>query len=373
MIVISAQAFPPRVGGIQNLLAGTARGLAEAGYDILVLADGGKDARRWSSENDLPYAVEWFSGPRPLRRYQKARRVKALVQQGTIEALYTDTWKSLELLPSALPFPVITWAHGNEFPNVGNKVTRIKGAMAKADHILFNSGETRDRARAFTPADVPHSIVNPPIFLPREPSQADADTAAAIWQDHTPRLLCTCRLIDWKGIDRAISAMPCVLAAYPGAKLAIAGTGDDRERLQALAESLNLGQSVAFLGWIEETTKTALQRSADLFLQPGRQVVEEREGYGITYVEAALQGLPTICGNAGGAPEAVIDGETGLVVDATDPETVAEAILSILGDEKRHAAMRDASRAHGNACLWRNRIRDLLAPAGLAPKGDAAL
>ena len=370
MIVISAQAFPPRTGGIQNLLAGTAEYMARAGHEVLVLADGGRGAREWYKTANLPYDVEWFSGPRPIRRRIKARRVMRLAQEGRIEALYADTWKSLEQLGSSLPFPVVTWAHGNEFPNVGDKTERIKAAMGKANHIIFNSQETRSRAESFTPESVPFSIVHPPIFDPVPVANRDDVRVAEIWSDHAPKLLATCRLIDWKGLDQAIASMPEILSVHPDAKLVIAGTGDDLPRLERLVSDLSLKDAVQFLGWIEDSTKTALFQSADLFLQPGRQVVEEREGYGISYVEAALQGLPTICGNAGGAPEAIIDGQTGLVVDATETENVANAVLGILGNRTQHDAMRAASKSHGRACLWRNRIADVLAPSGLKPRVD---
>ncbi|SNY90480.1 phosphatidylinositol alpha-1,6-mannosyltransferase [Cohaesibacter sp. ES.047] len=370
MILITAQAFPPRTGGIQNLLAGTAESIARAGYEVLVLADDGKDARTWAKGANLPYKVEWFSGPRPIRRWRKARRVMQLAKDNSIEGLFADTWKSLELLRPPFPFPIVTWAHGNEFPNVSGKAERIKAALSKADHIVFNSQETKDRAKAFTPETVPSSIVNPPIFEAVEPMAEDEGRVEAIWGSHSPRLLSTCRLIDWKGLDQAIAAMPAILLDHPQAKLAIAGIGNDLDRLQALVKNLDVEDHVEFLGWIEDSTKTALYRSADLFLQPGRQIVEEREGYGITYVEAALQGLPAISGDAGGAPEAIVDGKSGLVVDATVTGNVSEAVLTVLGDKTRHKDMRVAAKAHGTACLWRNRITQILAPFGLEPRAE---
>ncbi|WP_316858423.1 glycosyltransferase [uncultured Cohaesibacter sp.] len=254
----------------------------------------GGDARQWEQSAGLPYKVEWFSGPRPIRRWRKARRIKQLAKEGVIDALYADSWKSVEYLSGKFVFPVISWAHGNEFPNVANKALRIRKAFSKADHILFNSEDTRNRARAFTPETIGYSIVNPPIFKPEEPSRDDLDRTAKIWADHHPRLLSICRLIDWKGLDQAISALAAIRSRYPEAKLVIAGQGNDLDRLKGLAQSLGVSDSVDFIGWVEGGFKTALHRSADLFLQPGRQLVEEREGYGISYVEAALQGLPTI-------------------------------------------------------------------------------
>lgn len=367
MIIISAQAFPPRPGGIQYLLAGTATSIAEAGFEVLVLADGDAEARAWSKETDLPYSVEWFGGPRPIRRWMKARRARHLIEKHDVEALYADSWKSLELLPTSLPCPVVTWAHGNEFGKSGKKADRIRNALAKADHILFVSRETRDRARSVLPEGTDSSIVNPPIFEAIPTQQADRQWAETIWNNANPRLVSMCRLVDLKGIDQSIASMPTILERHPGAKLAIAGEGPGRERYKGMVRSLGLEAHVTFVGWIDGTQKTALLQSADLFLQPGRQVGHEREGYGITYVEAALQGLPTICGDAGGAPEAIIDGKTGLVVDATQTENVANAVLDLLGDAARLESIQQASKTHGTGCLWQHRIKDILAPCGLTP------
>ena len=365
MIIITAQAFPPRTGGIQNLLAGTAEYIAHAGHDVMVLADGGSDAKQWDREIDLPYKIERFSGPRPWRRRRKYWRLQKLAKSGQVTAVFADTWKSIEVFNQPFDFPIVTWAHGNEFPRAMDKADRIKKAMAKANHIIFNSNETLTRAQAFTPDHVPTRIVNPPIFDPVEETSAQRQEAEQLWGDDAPRLLSMCRLIDWKGLDQAISAFPAVLERFPTAHYVIVGIGDDRPCLEALVKKLGLQKNITFLGWIEEGYKTALLKSADLFLQPGRQVNEEREGYGITYAEAALQGLPTVCGNAGGAPEAIIDGKTGLVVDATITRNVEEAILSVLSDKDRHDAMRAASREHGQACLWRNRIEHVLDAADL--------
>lgn len=366
MIIISAQAFPPRTGGIQNLLAGTAEYIAHAGYEVTVLADGGREAKQWDHETSLPYKIERFSGPRPWRRHLKYWRLLKLAKTARITALFADTWKSIEVFNKSFDFPVVTWAHGNEFPRAGNKAERIKKALTKADHIIFNSMETQTRAKAFTPGHVPGSIVNPPIFDAVSETDQQREDTQKLWADRAPRLLSMCRLIDWKGLDQAIMALPAILKRFPTAHYVIVGIGDDRARLEGLVADLGLEQNVTFLGWIEEGYKTALLKSADLFLQPGRQVIEEREGYGITYAEAALQGLPTICGNAGGAPEAIIDGETGLVIDATQTRNVEEAVLSVLSDKTRLEAMCDASKKHGENCLWRNQVSHVLDAAGLA-------
>lgn len=374
MILVSVQAFPPATGGIENLLHGTALHVARAGFEVRVFGDGGRAARDFDRASGAPYAVRRFAGPRPLRRWLKARALlaeaRAAATRGDpVEALFLDTWKSLEPLPAGLPFPVVPWAHGNEFPPDGPKVARIARALSRASHVLVNSRETLARMGAALPEGMAHTVLHPPVFPAVEPTAAEIAEAAVLWGEAGPRLFSVCRLIDWKGIDTAIAALPAIRAAHPGIRYVVAGSGSDRARLEALAREAGVSETVVFAGRIGDGLKTALMRSADLFLQPGRKVVEEREGFGITYLEAALEGLPTICGDAGGAPEAIRPGETGLVVDATRVGAVEEAVRSLLDDPARLAAMREAARAHGQAGLWQNRIADLLAVAGLAPRG----
>ncbi len=71
--------------------------IAKAGYSVTVLADGGRAEKSWDNTTELPYQVERFSGPRPLRRFRKARRLSSLIKDGSVQAVYTDSWKSLEL------------------------------------------------------------------------------------------------------------------------------------------------------------------------------------------------------------------------------------------------------------------------------------
>ena len=365
MILVSAQAFPPKPGGIQYLLAGTAEHIAKAGHEVKVLADGGTNARQWDRTSGACYSVERFSGLRFLRRRFKAKRITELSRSENIKALYADSWKSLEYLPNNYSFPVIVWAHGNEYPDDLAKERRIRTSLEKADHILFNSQGTKDRAAKFLPTNKSFSIINPPLNEPDLASFDDEEATKAIWGQSDKRLFSLCRLIDWKGVDTAIRALPEILKIYPNTLYVVAGVGDDQSRLENLAREHAVDHAVKFIGWVEGGLKVALLGSADLYVQPGRQVDSEREGYGISYAEAALHGLPSISGNAGGAPEAVIDGQSGLVVDGTDKGEVVEAILSLLSDEKKLRTMRQAARQHGKTCLWQNQINRVLDAAGI--------
>lgn len=356
MIAISAQAFPPASGGIEDLMLGLAQHAADRGRQVVVLADAKPDAAAFDASTAPRFRTFRFGGPRPLRRFFKARRLWSLPDVTTV---FCDSWKSLEALPTApIPALVLVFAHGNEYPEDGRKAKRIRKALARADMALPVSKDTLARMSPMLPDGVPAQVTPPPIRTPQDPSPDDLAWAEALWDGaEGPRLLSLCRLIPLKGVDQAIRA----LAALGRGRLVVAGDGPDLGRLRRVAEEAGVSDRVRFAGRVEGGRKTALLRSAELFLQPGRRDGPQREGFGISYLEAGLAGLPCICGREGGAPEAVTDGETGLVVDGTDGEAVSAALRTLAETPELRARMSEAARRRGQAALWPRRIGGILA------------
>lgn len=401
-MLISAQAFPPASGGIEDLMRGLAVHAAAAGREVRVLADAKEGDREFDAAvraSGAPFAIERFGGFKPLRRWLKARRIASLGRaarggradghgDGRDVPLFADSWKSLELLDrAAWPGPVHVWAHGNEYPAHDRKDGRIRQALARADVILPVSRDTVARLEGRTPDHAEIRLTHPPVWPPVPASAADLAWAEGEWAaagaagdeagpgSGAPRCLCLCRLIAWKGVDRALEA----LAELGRGTLLIAGDGPQRAELEAMAASLSLSGRVRFLGPVAGGRKTALLQTASLFLQPGRRIGDQREGYGISYLEAALAGLPAISGCEGGAPEAALDGETALVVNAAHAGPVTAALRRLAGDDGLRARLSAGARAHGEANLWPARIAGILAPpnAGAAqdmtqPRVDAA-
>jgi phosphatidylinositol alpha-1,6-mannosyltransferase len=368
MILVSAQAFPPSSGGIENLMEGLAHHTALIGHEVIVLADGAGEARRYDAARERPYRVERFTGPRPFRRWSKARRIAGLLRQGRITAIIADSWKSLEALPRDTgSVPVMAYAHGNEIPFDGPKRDRIRRALTRSDRLIVVSRDTLERRSAgCTPDDLKVAVVHPPVHALADCTDDDRRWADALWDGASPRLLSMCRLIDWKGIDQAIRAT----AALGKGRLIVAGEGGDRARLEDLVADLGAKHLVKFVGRVEGARKAALLSSAEVFLQPGRDVNGEMEGFGISYVEAALAGLPSISGRAGGAKEAVLDGQTGFVVDGDDIDAVTTALRTLVDDPALRARFSETGRAHGEAALWPRKIGEILGFAGVSETND---
>jgi len=150
-------------------------------------------------------------------------------------------------------------------------------------------------------------------------------------------IMCVGRLVHRKGQDVLVQAMPAVLRRIPEAVLVLVGVGPREEFLRKEVARLGIQDSVFFTGRIQYDQLPQYFHAADLFVMPSRSRLAglEVEGLGIVYLEASACGIPVIAGRSGGAPDAVIAGETGLLVDGTKVDEIADCIVSLLPDRDR--------------------------------------
>jgi glycogen synthase len=169
-----------------------------------------------------------------------------------------------------------------------------------------------------------------------------------------PVLVCAGRLVYEKGFDVALEALVEVARVHPATKLLIAGDGTERQALERQATDLGIRNCVEFLGWISPEVIPRLLNRSTIALIPSR-----REGFGLSALEAALMARPVVASRAGGLPEVVADGETGLLVGPEDCGALAGGILQLLdnfeegqrmGRTARRRAMSEFSaRRHADA------------------------
>lgn len=178
--------------------------------------------------------------------------------------------------------------------------------------------------------------------------------------DGGPWLLTVSRLEWHKGIDTVIRALPAIRAAHPGTRYAVAGAGDRGPQLERLAVEVGVRDAVRFLGAVPDAELPGVYNAADLYVGASRYHELMAEGFGISLVEASACGLAVVGGRSGGVPDAVRDGETGVLVDPDDPAAVAAAVVALLGDPERRkrlgAAGRRAVETYYN---WDRVVRDV--------------
>jgi phosphatidylinositol alpha-1,6-mannosyltransferase len=142
------------------------------------------------------------------------------------------------------------------------------------------------------------------------------------------------RLVHRKGQDFLIKSMPHILKSVPEAHLLLIGQGPYREHLEKLVRKNKLESSVTFIGRIQFKDLPMHLCAGDIFAMPSRSRLMglEVEGLGIVYLEASSCGLPVLAGNSGGAPDAVVQDKTGLVVDGTNEQEIAAAAIELLNN-----------------------------------------
>jgi phosphatidylinositol alpha-1,6-mannosyltransferase len=143
-----------------------------------------------------------------------------------------------------------------------------------------------------------------------------------------------------------IRALPALRERVPGTRLVIVGGGPYLDDLRRLAHSFGVAEHVVFTGGVPAEELPAHHAMADVFAMPCRTrgAGLDVEGLGIVYLEASAMGVPVVAGDSGGAPESVLDGTTGLVVDGWDVGSITAAVGDLLADPDRAAEMGRAGR-----------------------------
>jgi glycosyltransferase involved in cell wall biosynthesis len=143
------------------------------------------------------------------------------------------------------------------------------------------------------------------------------------------------RLVELKGIEYLLNATAQLLHEFPNLRLEIAGTGPQRERLQAAAAHAGLGEHVRFLGWIDEIAPVL--RGWDVFVMPSLE-----EGFPIAALDAMSAGLPVVATAVGGVPELIEDSACGFLIPPRDVESLVSRLRMLLASAEMRSRIGEA-------------------------------
>jgi phosphatidylinositol alpha-1,6-mannosyltransferase len=174
-------------------------------------------------------------------------------------------------------------------------------------------------------------------------------------------MLTVARLTAHKGIDTGLRALAALATSHPDLKYAIVGVGKRHGELETLAAELKLTDRVKFLTGVPDDDLPGIYNLASVYLGVSRLADSNVEGFGISLVEASACGVPVVGGRSGGIPDAVREGETGLLVDPGDPVAVARAVDAVLSNpalaSKLGGGGRRAVETHFN---WDRVTKDMI-------------
>lgn len=355
-VLLITNDFPPRDGGIESYLRDFCDLIDPEQLTVLTST---RVARELNEVHDaeVPYRVHRLPDRVLLPLPHVARAAARIIADEQIHTVWFGAAAPLGLLGAACRRAgaqrIIATTHGHEvgwsmLPGARQMLHRIGRS---ADIVTYISAYTRGRFAAAFGSDVAFerlpSGVDIDRFWPNQGAGLDIRVRHG-FDEATPLIVCISRLVTRKGQDSLIKSMPSVLKTIPDAQLLIVGSGPRREALDRMAGNLGVADHVTFAGAVDYGDLPGYYNSATVFAMPARTRGWglDVEGLGIVYLEAQACGVPVIAGTSGGAPETVIDGKTGLVVDGRDIPALADALVSLLGDRQRAKAMGIAGRAH---------------------------
>ena len=343
--------FPPRQGGIQSFIHELALRLPADQLTVY--------APRWegAAEFDARQPFEVVRHPTALMVHSPGvtRRAIEIARARNAEAVIFGAAAPLGLITPALRrntgiTRAIAITHGHEAGWAALPVARqlLRRIGEHVDVVTYLGEYFRARLTGVIPAGKLTRLspaVDPATFRP-DPA-GGAAIRARLGLTGRPVVVCVSRLVPRKGQDQLIRAWPTVRAQVPDAALLLVGSGSYDAALRRLADRTGVADSVIFTGPVPFAELPAHYAAGDVFAMPcrTRRGGLDVEGLGIVYLEASAAGLPVIGGDSGGAPDAILEGETGYVVPGRDAQALASRITSLLSDPDGARAMGEKGRA----------------------------
>ena len=336
--------YPPTPGGIQLLMQRLAEGLT--GFETRVVTLSPTEASADTADTVYVRRVARPPGG-------QAAAVAALSGRALAEALRfrpdVVLCGHVVAAPAALAIrrftraPVLLYLHAAE---LGLRKGLSRLAVRRADLNVAVSRHTRELALGLGAPSERVRLISPGVDLPPEADRTD---------DADP-IVVTVASLDYryKGHDVLCRALPLVCARVPGVRWVVIGDGSLRAHLEHLARANGLNGEVSFLGRVGDAERDDWLRRASVFAMPSRLPADGAggEGFGIAFMEASSHGLPVVAGAVGGALDAVVHGETGLLVDPTDHVSVADAISTLLLDRDRARALGEGGVRRAREFSW---------------------
>ena len=346
-LIISLE-YPPQIGGIATYVHDLASALDPA--SVLVLAPPMKDSVAWDEAQPYNIIRHEFYYPKFIwpRWWKLLRLVKRIVREQGIELIMVH-----HILPvgtvamqifKSFGVPYIVFSHGTDMVAASSVPRKKKLAELigqKSAQVITNSENLKTRLLEKFPTLAPKTSVLYPCpdadFMVAPPAEEIENLKHLYALEGKQVILTISRFIEGKGFPHLLRVMPEILQQVPHLVWMIIGDGEAAKRDEILREiqARNLQNIVRFVGVIPHAELKKFYYLADLFVLLTHPDGGMEEGLGLVFLEAAATGRPVVAGRSGGVEEAVINGQTGVVVDVlNDPESIVSAIVGMIKDKE---------------------------------------
>lgn len=367
--------FGPRAGGIETFVHGLIERLPQD--SVIVYTSAQPNAEKFDEAWLKNYGVEVIRDrskillptPRVIRNCQKIIRDRKLTRVAFGAAAPLGVMA--RAMRKAGGQKIVALTHGHEvwWAKVPPFSLAIKNMSRDLDAITYLGNYTKSEiSKALKKNDESKLVqIAPGIdvehFVPIDASRLRAELGL----EDKSVIISVGRLVHRKGQDKLIAALPKIKAMVPNVHLVLVGIGPHQKYLEKLAQKLQISDCITFIGRINYAELPRYICLGDIFAMPSRSRFFglEVEGLGIVYLEASACGLPVVGGMSGGAPDAVLAGETGVVVDGTNSDEIATACIELLNNPELCALMGSNGREwiieNWRWEIWATRYAALLA------------
>ena len=375
--LLLSEIFPPKTGGSGRWFWEIYRRLPRE--SVVVAA--GEDVRQeeFDASHDLrverlPLTLDTWgvASFRAAKGYWRAvRAVRKLIRRDRPSVIHAGRCLPEGVMSMALKLltgiPYVCYVHGEDVNTAWSSrelTFLVRRVLMRADYCIANSRNTA--ALLTSDWGLPESrvkVLHPGVDTSQfAPESRCAETRRTLgWHDR-PVVMTVGRLQRRKGQDMLIRALPKLHEVIPDVLYCIIGDGDERNNLVQLANKCGVVDSVQFRGETTDEELAACYRQCDLFALPNREIDGDIEGFGMVLLEAQACGRPVLAGDSGGTIETMRPGETGRIVDCTNPHSLGDALIELLSDNRRLDEMGRLARH------WVTEHFDWIALAGGARK-----
>jgi len=354
MYLIVTRAFPPELGGMQSLMWGLTKEMSK-NFMIKVFADFQKNHKEFDDKES--FSIERVGGIKFLRKIRKAQLINEFLKESKVQGIIADHWKSLELIKSNKKKYCLI--HGKEInhPKESSINTRLIKVLNDTEKVIANSEYTKNLAIDKGVDKNKIVVINPGVNPAEELNKKSLEKVERLLKIKTPRLITVSRFDKRKNHEKVIMALRNLKQQYPDIIYICVGYGDEENNLKKLVQELNLSSQVMFFKDISDDLKNSLLEKSDIFVMPSIIHKTSVEGFGISYVEAAQYGVPSLGGKDGGASDAIDHNKTGLICDGNNLDDIYSSLNSMI-ENKKHLELGKNAKDYVSKFQWEKIIEE---------------